>query len=128
MLYDPHPVKYRAVDPKLLENLRCNLLQVEQKCAFTNILQMTDNIELDHCYHNKSTDTTNDNSTVDTISTSTQASTQKGDNNEEEVIDENTQDIMLTSTSVNPQNEEIFEETTNPSSYVNLMNKMTSQV
>ena len=97
MLYDPHPVKYRAVDPKLLENLRCNLLQVEQKCAFTNILQMTDNIELDRCYHNKSTDTTNDNSTVDTISTSTQASTQKGDNNEEEVIDENTQDIMLTS-------------------------------
>ena len=104
MLYDPCPVKYRAVDPQLLENLHCNLLQLEQKCAFTNILlPMTDNIELNHCYHNKSTDTTNNNSTVDTTSTSTQASTQKGDDNEEEVIDENTENVMLTSTSANPQ-------------------------
>ena len=77
MLYDPRPVKCRAVELKLLETLHCDMLQFKQKCAFTNILlPLTKNIERDHCYHYKSTEISNNNSTVDTMTTFTLASTE----------------------------------------------------
>ena len=80
MEHDPCPIKYRAVDPNLLENLCCDLLQYEQKCAFTNILLLlTESIKRDHCYHCKSCEIPNSSPINEAISTSTPTRPQNGD-------------------------------------------------
>jgi len=80
----------RSEDLKWLENLHCDLLQYEEKCAFTNILlPLTENIERDHCYYYRATDTPNNNSTVPP---SIPTSIQNSNNNEDK--GQHTQHLM----------------------------------
>ena len=98
MVYDPRPIKHRAADPNLLENLCCDLLQYEQKCAFINILlPLTESIEHDHCYHRKSCEIPNSSPKNEAISTSPPTRPQNGDKNDEvhSLPDENIDAIIL---------------------------------
>ena len=50
-VYDPRPMDLRAPDPVLLEDLRCDLINLGQPCGFLNLLlPSVEKIEHDHCY------------------------------------------------------------------------------
>ncbi len=50
-VYDPRPLSLRQESSAALEKLRCDLINLPQKCALTNILiPAVDKIKSDHCY------------------------------------------------------------------------------
>ena len=52
MIYDPRPSHLRVADPQALEDLRCNLLQINKPCGYLNvILPSLKKIQHDHCYY-----------------------------------------------------------------------------
>ena len=50
-IFDPRPLPLRAADPVALERFRCDLLTLQQPCAFLSvIIPSVKKIEHDHCY------------------------------------------------------------------------------
>lgn len=55
VMFDPRPMEYRTRDDDATENLRCDLLNMKQKCAFTTILiPSVAKIQHDHRYSSTS--------------------------------------------------------------------------
>ena len=50
-IFDPRPLPLGAADPVALERFRCDLLTLQQPCAFLSvIIPSVKKIEHDHCY------------------------------------------------------------------------------